>query len=107
MSSNVQSGLSSGKEKEIYFIILRPSEEKVDLDLEFSSSEFAPSRIYKKVIQKGKDSFIEENVFKLIIKESEKRKEKGKGKEKEKEEKEKEKEKEEKEKEKNKKSYKI
>ena len=73
MSSNVQSGLSSGKEKEIYFIILRPSEEKVDLDLEFSSSEFAPSRIYKKVIQKGKDSFIEENVFKLIIKESEKR----------------------------------
>lgn len=44
----------------------------MDLDLEFSSSELAPSRIYKKVIQKEKDSFLEENVFKLIIKESEK-----------------------------------
>ena len=43
----------------------------MDLDLEFSSSELSPSRIYKKVIQKGKDSFLEENVFKLIIKESE------------------------------------
>ena len=81
MSTKGQSRQSGNKEKEIYFIILRPSEEKVDLDLEFSSSELAPSRIYKKVIQKGKDSFLEENVFKLIIKESEK----GKGKEKEKE----------------------
>lgn len=72
MSIKVQNGQSSDKEKEIYFIILRPSEEKVDLDLEFSSSELAPSRIYKKVIQKEKDSFLEENVFKLIIKESEK-----------------------------------
>ena len=71
MSIKVQSGQSSAKEKEIYFIILRPGEEKVDLDLEFSSSELSPSRIYNKVIQKGKDSFLEENVFKLIIKESE------------------------------------
>ena len=97
MSTKGQSGQSF--DKEIYFIILRPSEEKVDLDLEFSSSELAPSRIYKKIIKKGKDSFLEENVFKLIIKESqkEKEKEKEKGKRKEKE----------KEKEKNKKSYKI
>ena len=47
MSIKDQSGQSNDKEKEIYFIILRPNE-KVDLDLDFSSSEFTPSRIYKK-----------------------------------------------------------
>ena len=95
MSKQGQNSQSNDKEKEIYFIILRPSKEKVDLDWEFSSSELTPSRIYKNVIKKGKDSSLEENVFKLIIKESENEKEsekeKGKGKKKEK----------------NKKSYKI
>ena len=95
MSTQDQSSQSSDKEKEIYFILLRPSEEKLDLDLDFSSSKLVPSRIYTKVISKEKDSFLEENVYKLILKESEK--EKGKEKEKNKE----------KNKVKNKKSYNI
>ena len=82
MSSQGQISQSNNKEKEIYFIILTQSEKKVDLDWEFSSSELAPSRIYKNVIKKGKDSSIEENVFKLIIKENEKEKEIENGKEK-------------------------
>ena len=45
MSIKVQSGQSSNKEKEIYFIILRPGEEKVDLDLEFSSQKKAKNHI--------------------------------------------------------------
>ena len=101
MSKQGQNSQSNDKEKEIYFIILRPSEEKVELDWEFSSSELAPSRIYKNIIKKGKDSSLEENVFKLIIKESEKEKEKEKESEKEKEKGKAKK------KEKNKKSYKI
>ena len=59
-------------EKEIYFIILRPSEEKVNLDLKFSS-EMAPQRIFTKSIEKGKNSFLEHNVFKLNIKKTEKK----------------------------------
>ena len=60
------------KEKEVYFIILRPSEEKVNLDPKFSS-EMAPQRIYKKSIEKGNGSFLEHNVFKLNIKKNEKK----------------------------------
>jgi len=63
---------SQSNEKEIYFIILRPSEEKVNLDLKFSS-EMAPQRIFTKSIEKGKNSFLEHNVFKLNIKKTEKK----------------------------------
>jgi len=60
------------KEKEIYFIILRPSEEKVNLDLKFSS-EMVPQRIFKKSIEREKNSILEQNVFKLNIKKTEKK----------------------------------
>jgi len=62
---------SSDKEKEIYFIILRPSEEKVNLDKKFSS-EIAPQRIYTSN-EKEKGSSLEHNVFKLNIKKNEKK----------------------------------
>ena len=65
---NVQ---SSDGEKDIYFIILRPSEEKVNFgDLKFIS-EISPQIIYDKNIEKGKGSFIEHNIFKLDIKKKE------------------------------------
>ena len=62
----------SSKEKEIYFIILRPSEEKVNFDFTFTS-ENAPQRIYQRSIEKSKGSFLEHNVFKLTIKKTEKK----------------------------------
>jgi len=58
-----QNAQSGGKEKEIYFIIIRPADKKVNLDLKFSP-EYAPQRIYKRYFEKGKDSFLEYNVFK-------------------------------------------
>ena len=66
MSIKVQ----SCEENEIYFILLRPSEEKVNFDF---TSENAPKRIYQKSIEKGKGSFLEHNVFKLSIKKIEKK----------------------------------
>ena len=62
----------SSKEKDIYFIILRPSEEKVNFDFTFTS-ENAPKRIYQKNVEKGNGSFLEHNVFKLTIKTTEKK----------------------------------
>ena len=62
-----QNDQSNTKEKEIYFIILRPNKEKLNFDLKFST-EIAPQRIYKKSIEKGNCSFLEYNVFKLNIK---------------------------------------
>ena len=44
-----QNALSNDKEKEIYFIILKISEEKVDLNLKFLS-KIEPQNIYKKSI---------------------------------------------------------
>jgi len=61
-----QNAQFGGKEKEIYFIILRPVDKKVNLDIKFSP-EYAPQRIYKRYFEKGKDSFLEYNVFKLNI----------------------------------------
>ena len=66
MSSNQQ----NNKEKEVYFIILTPSEEKVNFDFKFSS-ENEPKSIYKKSIEISKDYFIEHNVFKMNIKKNE------------------------------------
>ena len=79
MSTTGQSIISQQKgqnepssEKEIFFIILKPSEEKVNLDLKFSS-ENSPQIIHKNRIEKEKDSYLEYNVFKLNIKKNEKR----------------------------------
>jgi len=63
----------SNNEKDIYFIILRPSEEKLNFNLKFES-ENPPKRIYIKNIEKGNGSFLEHNVFKLNIKKNEKEK---------------------------------
>ena len=67
-----QNALSNDKEKEIYFIILKISEEKVDLNLKFLS-KIEPQNIYKKSIEKGNSSFLLYNVFKLNIKEKDKK----------------------------------
>jgi len=59
-------------DKEIYFIILSSSEEKLNFsDLKFLS-EIEPEIIYDNSIEKGKDSFVFHNVFKLNIKANEK-----------------------------------
>ena len=71
----------NSQEKEVYFIILTPNEEKVNLDLKFASKN-APQNILKKNKEKG-DS-LEYNVFKSNIK---KHKKKEKDKEEEEEEK--------------------
>ena len=62
MSSNQQ----NISEKEVYFIILTPGEEKVDFNKK-CKSENAPKSIYKKSIEKGKGYFLDHNVFKLTI----------------------------------------
>ena len=62
----------SSKEKEIYFIILRPSEEKINFNLKYEL-ENPPKRIYIKRIEKGNGSFLEYNVFKSNIKKNEKK----------------------------------
>ena len=68
MSSNQQ----NNSEKEVYFIVLTPSEEKVDFNKIFKSQD-VPKSIYKKSIEKEKGYFLEHNVFKLnIIKKEEK-----------------------------------
>ena len=59
-----QNAQQNDKEKEIYFIVLRPSEEKINFNLKFSS-EITPQSIYKKNIDKGNGSFLEHNVFKF------------------------------------------
>ena len=65
MSSN-QQFQQNNLEKEVYFIILTPSEEKVDFNKVFKSQN-VPKSIYKKSIEKGKGYFLEHNVFKLNI----------------------------------------
>jgi hypothetical protein len=69
---------SSDKEKEIYFIISTPSEEKVNFDNLKFISDITPQIIYDKSIEKGNGSFIEHNIFKLNIIKKEKEKEKDK-----------------------------
>ena len=65
MSSNQQSQ-QNNQEKEVYFIILTPGEEKVDFNKVFKSQN-VPKSIYKKSIEKGKGYFLEHNVFKINI----------------------------------------
>ena len=72
---NGQNAQSNNKEKEVFFIILVPSEEKLNLKFKFSS-EIAPQLFYKKSIERGNSSFLEHNVFKLNIIQSEKKEKK-------------------------------
>ena len=65
-----------GEEKEIYFILLLPDEERVNTsDITFAS-EIPPKIIYEKKIEKENGSFIEHIVFKLNIKKKENEKKK-------------------------------
>ena len=65
---------SNSNDITIYFIILSPSEEKINFsDLKFLS-EIEPEIIYNESIEKGKGSFLFHNVFKLDIKKKEKNK---------------------------------
>lgn len=62
---------SNDKEKEIYFIVFTPNEEKLNFnDLKFLY-EISPTKIFDKNVEKVKGSFLEENVFKIIIKKEE------------------------------------
>ena len=56
----------------IFFIILTPSEEKINFDDLKFLSEIEPKIIYNKSIEKGKGSFLFHNVFKLDVKKKEK-----------------------------------
>ena len=53
------------KEKEIYFIVLRPSEEKIDFTKVKFKSDIIPEIIHNKTIKKGNKSYLEEIVFKF------------------------------------------
>ena len=70
--SQKQKQNTQSNDKEIYFIILNSSEEKLNFhDLKFLS-EIEPEIIYNNSIEKGKGSFAFHNVFKLDIKANEK-----------------------------------
>ena len=70
--SEKQKQNAQSNDKEIYFIILNSSEEKLNFrDLKFLS-EIEPEIIYNNSIEKGKGSFVFHNVFKLDIKTNEK-----------------------------------
>ena len=70
--------VDSDGEKEVYFIILKPSEQQINFDnLEFLS-DIKPENIFNKTIKKEDGSFLEEIVFKF----KKPLKEKGKGKKK-------------------------
>ena len=74
-SSNIrqdQIQITKSNDKAIYFILLSPSEEKIEFkDLKFLS-EIDPIIIYNKSTEIGKGSFLYQNVFKLDIKNNEK-----------------------------------
>ena len=66
--SEKQKQNAQSNDKEIYFIILNSSEEKLNFrDLKFLS-EIEPEIIYNNSIEKGKGFFVFHNVFKLDIK---------------------------------------
>ncbi len=65
---------SNNKDRDVYFIILRPSEEKIDFkNLKFIS-KISPTIIFNKNIEKEKGSFLEEFVFKFKKKNKKKKK---------------------------------
>ena len=71
---------SHDKENEVYFIVLRPSEEKIDFKNVKFKSDIIPKIIHNKSIDIGNSSYLEEIVFKFKKKMKEKEKEKEKNK---------------------------
>jgi len=73
-----QNSESETKYKDIYFLILRPSEEKVDFTgLNYKTeNKIKPSIVHKKKIDKEDGTFLEEIVFKFRKKEEKKKNEK-------------------------------
>ena len=66
---------SDDKNKEVYFLILRPSEEKIDftgLKCE-TKNNIKPSIIFQKRIDKGNETYLEEIVFKFKKKQKKKK----------------------------------
>ena len=70
--SQMQNQDNQSIDREIYFIVLIPSEEKIKSDDLKLLSEIEPEIIYKSSIEKGKGTFLFHNVFKMIIKKIEK-----------------------------------
>ena len=65
---------SNDKNKEVYFLILRPSEEKIDftgLNYE-TKNKIELSIIFNKKINKGDETYLEEIVFKFKKKQKKK-----------------------------------
>ena len=62
---------SQSDEVSIYFIILTPSEEKINFDDLKFLSDIEPQKIYNTNIEKENGSFLSHNVFKLDIKKKE------------------------------------
>ena len=59
---------SQSDEVSIYFIILTPSEEKINFDDLKFLSDIEPQKIYNTNIEKENGSYLSHNVFKLDIK---------------------------------------
>ena len=76
--SQEQNNKSESTNKDVYFLILRPSEEKVDFTgLNYKTdNKIEPKIIYKKKIDKEDGTFLEEIVFKFKKKEKKKNNEK-------------------------------
>ena len=70
--SQMQNQDNQSISREIYFIVLIPSEEKINFDDLKLLSEIEPEIIYKSSIGKGKGTFLFHNVFKMILKKIEK-----------------------------------
>ena len=72
-----QNDESNGNDKDVYFLILRPSEEKIDFTgLNYETKyKIEPKIIYQKRIDKGNETYLEEIVFKFKKKTKKKEKE--------------------------------
>jgi hypothetical protein len=75
-----QNDESNGNDKDVYFLILRPSEEKIDFTgLNYETKyKIEPKIIYQKRIDKGNETYLEEIVFKFKKKTKKKEKERQK-----------------------------
>ena len=69
MGTNQLKEQSNKKRKEIYFIVIKPAEEKIsNKDIKFFSKD-VPQIIFNKIIKRNNGAFIEFIVFKLNLKE--------------------------------------
>ena len=68
VNNKVENDVTSGEDEEVYFIVLRPSEEKIDFKKLKFKSDIIPEIIHNKSIPKGNEgneSYLEEIVFKF------------------------------------------